>query len=56
MRAFRVVSLPPVFAQLADVVERREHPSVQGFGAIAAIEPFDVRILIRLAGMIALTS
>ena len=56
MRAFRVVSLPPVFAQLADFVERRKHPSVQDFGAIAAIEPFDVRILIRLAGLIALTS
>ena len=49
MRPFRVVALPPVFAQLADFVERREDPGIQNFGAIAAIEAFDVGAPIWLA-------
>ena len=47
MRPFRVVALPPVFTEVAHFIKRGEDPGVQDLGPIAAIEAFDIRVLIR---------
>jgi hypothetical protein len=44
-------TLAPGFAEVADFVEGRDDPRVEDFGAIGAIEAFDVGVLIGLTGL-----
>ena len=48
MRPLLVVTKQPVRSDLAHLLQRFEHLSIEHLGAIRAIEPLDERILIRL--------
>lgn len=50
MRPFRVVAMPPLFADGAHFGERGEHPRIEHRFPEAAVETFDVGILVGLAG------
>ncbi len=49
MRPLCVVPHTPRPTEFTDLIERREHPGVENFVPVTAIESFDVGVLVRLA-------
>jgi hypothetical protein len=51
MGPFFIVASHPFMGDLADFVERFEHPGIQDLGAIRSVEALNECVLIRLAGL-----